>query len=150
MAYWYASQPTRAGVKELCASVHKSPSLRCPMDSPRTAVAALAALEAEIAQAQARLGAARSARDASHKQYLATVLAAEGVARELERLVKSRAAAQSAASAENEQVMAELGISFDGSRFWCGSRSYARLADAVSYARLLLGLPAHDPRIADA
>jgi len=118
------------------------------MDSHRTAVAALAALEAEIAQAQERLGAARSARDTSHKAYLATVLAAEGVARELERLQKSRAAAQSAASAENEQLMAEFGISFDGSRFWVGSRSYARLADAVIYARMLLGLPAHDPRIA--
>ena len=41
-----------------------------------------------------------------------------------------------------------VGSSFDGSRFSVGSRSYARLADAVSYARLLLGLPAHDPRIA--
>ena len=118
------------------------------MDSPRTAAAALAALEADVARAQERLGAARSARDACHRQYLASVLAAEGAARELERLVKSRAAAQSAASPENEQLMAELGISFDGSRFWCGSRSYAHLADAVTYARMLLGLPAHDPRIA--
>ena len=60
---------------------------------------------------------------------------------------RTAAAAQSAALSENEQVMAEFGISFDGSRFWCGSRSYAQLADAVSYARLLLGLPAHDSRI---
>ena len=120
------------------------------MDAPRSAAAALDMLEADIAQARERLGAARSARDASHKQYLATVLTAEGVARELERLEKSRAAAQSAASAESEQLMAEFGISFDGSRFWIGSRSYARLADAVRYARILLGLPVQDPRLADA
>ena len=46
--------------------------------------------------------------------------------------------------------MAELGIGFDGSYYWCGSRSYARLPDAVSYARLLLGLPALDPKTAGA
>ena len=37
--------------------------------------------------------------------------------------------------------MASLGIRFDGKLYWCGDRSYPRLVDAASYARVLLGLP---------
>ena len=107
----------------------------------------LAALEADIAQARERLTAAKSARDACHKTYLQACLAVDTAANEVERLEKSRGYAESAAAADDARLMAELGIRFDGSHYWCGSRSHVRLADAVSYARVLLGLPAHDPRI---
>ena len=88
------------------------------------------ALEADIAAARMRLATARSERDSAHKKYLETWAVADALTQELERL----------------ESMAELGITFDGGRYSCGNRSYAQLADAVSYARLLLGLPALGPR----
>ena len=97
---------------------------------PAMAPGSLPALDAEIAAAKKRLAAAKSARDAAHKKYLESWSVVDTLVQELERL----------------ESMAELGIRFDGSRYWCGNRSYPRLADAVSYARVLLGLPSLDPK----
>ena len=92
----------------------------------------LLALDAEIAAARKRLAAAKSARDACHKKYLDAWSVADALRQELERL----------------ESMDELGITFDGSRYWCGERSYLHLVNAVSYARVLLGLPSPDPKAA--
>jgi hypothetical protein len=53
--------------------------------------------------------------------------------------------ADTAAAKKRLEKMAKLGITFDGRHYHYGSRRYQRLADAISYARLQLGLPA-DPK----
>jgi hypothetical protein len=53
---------------------------------------------------------------------------------------------EAADATDTRELMAELGITFDGSEYRCGGRGYARLADAASYARILLGLPALDSK----
>ena len=83
----------------------------------------------------------------TNKKYLEACASIYALVQELEQLHKARGDAQ-AHGAGARRLMTELGISFDGKIYWCGSRSYPRLADAVSYARVLLGLPAADPGIA--
>jgi hypothetical protein len=102
----------------------------------------LATLEADIASAKKRLAAAKSLRDALHKQYLEARSTIDALVFELDRLEKTRASVSAADATDARQVMQQLGITFDGSQYWCGGRSYARLADAANYARVLLGLPA--------
>ena len=93
-------------------------------------------LEAEIAATKARLAAAESARDSTRPygtqdKYRESCSLVEALALQLERLKAG-------------QLMARFGISFDGRQYQYGSRRYARLAEAVSYAKLHLGLPAAD------
>ena len=104
-------------------------------------------LEADIDATRKRLTDAESVRRACHKKYLESCSTIYVLVQELEQLHKARANAQ-AHGAGARRLMAEFGIRFDGKAYWCGSRSYPRLAEAVSYARILLGLPAADPGIA--
>lgn len=104
-------------------------------------------LEADIEATRKRLADAESMRRALHKKYLQSCSTIYALVQELEHLQKSRAGAQPH-GAGARRLMAEFGIRFDGKAYWCGGRSYPRLAEAVSYARMLLGLPAPDPGIA--
>ena len=106
------------------------------MQSPPVGQSRLASLEAGIADAKQRLAAARSSIDA--------------LVFELARLEKTRASVAAADATDARQLMAQLGITFDGSQYRFGSRSYERLDDAVDYARLLLGLPALERKTAGA
>ena len=119
------------------------------MPAPRTPSAAgLATLEADIAAAKQRLAAAKSSRDTLYKQYLESRSTIDALVFELERLEKTRGSVEAADATDARNVMAQLGITFDGSQYRCAGRSYARLDDAVNYARVLLGLPALDPKTA--
>jgi hypothetical protein len=90
-------------------------------------------LEADIAATKARLLAAESARDSARlygtqEKYRQSCSLVEALVREVERLV----------------LMNRFGIRFDGVQYQYGDRRYERLAEAMSYARLHLGLPAAD------
>ena len=89
-------------------------------------------------------------RDALYEQSLESRSSIDALVFELARLEKTRASVAAADTTDARQLMAQLGITFDGSQYRCGSRSYERLDDAVNYARLLLGLPALERRTAGA
>jgi len=93
-------------------------------------------LETEIAATTKRLADAESARDSlrlrgTQDKYRQSCSVVAALALQLERL-------------KAEQLMARLGITFDGTHYQYGTRRYQSLAEAVSYARLHLGLPAAD------
>ena len=120
------------------------------MQSPPVGQSRLASLEAGIADAKQRLAAAKLVRDALYKQYLESRSSIDALVFELARLEKTRASVEAADATDARQLMAQLGITFDGSQYRFGSRSYERLDDAVDYARLLLGLPALERKTAGA
>ena len=120
------------------------------MQSAPVGLSRLAALEADIADTRKRLAAAKLSRDTLYKQYLEYRSTIDALVFELERLEKSRASVEAADATDARELMAELGITFEGSQYRCGSRGYERLDDAVNYARLLLGLPALERKTAGA
>ena len=120
------------------------------MRHPPSGPSRLAALEADIADTRKRLAAAEAARESFHKRYLESRFTIDALVYELARLEKSRSQAEAADATDARELMAQLGITFDGSQYRCGGRSYGRLDDAVNYARLLLGLPAVERKSAGA
>ena len=75
---------------------------------------------------QSRLASLKLFRDALYKQYLESRSSIDALVFELARLEKTRASVAAADATEARQLMAQLGITFDGSQYRCGSRSYER------------------------
>src|SRR5690349_5142906 len=95
------------------------------MPAPRTPSGGLANLEADIAATKKRLTAAKSSRDALYRQYLECRSTIDALGFELERLEKTRTSVEAADATDTRELMAELGITFDGSEYRCGGRGYA-------------------------
>lgn len=105
------------------------------------------ALEADIDATRKRLAEAESIRRSCRKKYLESCSTIYALMQELEQLHRARASALASHGAGARRLMAEFGIRFDGKVYWRASRSYPRLGDAISDARLTLGLPGLDPAI---
>jgi hypothetical protein len=95
------------------------------------------AFQEEVAQLQARLADARAERDTAQasgqqEKYLHACFRLQALERQLEDLGQDGRRASA-----SEDVMAELGITLRDGAYCVGASSYARLEDAVAYARLL-------------
>lgn len=91
----------------------------------------------EIAELQARIGAARAERDAGQaagvqQNYFEACHRVEALEGELEGLRQ-----QGLRAFATQKVMTELGIALRDGTYQIRGRRFARLADAVSWARLL-------------
>lgn len=111
-----------------------------PPSDPRSS----AALEADIDATRNRLAEAESVRRACKKKYLESCSTIYALVQELEQLHRVHSSVRAGHGTGARRLMAEFGIHFDGKVYWWDSRSYPHLADAVSYARILLGSPATD------